>query len=195
MPEDLTFNEKIWKVMETLELIEKRGYNKHHEYHYATAEDVILACNRAFRKFGLRSNCQVEALHVEPGHSILKLTLQITDGENVMVTQGVGEGTDKGDKAAMKACKAAMKYCLTNGFLIATGDKSDEAEADENTDKTAEVVAEYVMRLSRAKNTQELTALGEEVGGLPAKYKLSKSQTNKLRKAWELRAGDLAKVA
>ena len=44
----------------------------------------------------------------------------------------MGQGTDKGDKAVMKANTAALKYALAGIFLISWG---DDPEADVETDK------------------------------------------------------------
>ena len=35
-----------------------------------------------------------------------------------LTVEGLGSGSDTGDKAVMKANTAALKYCLANGFLI-----------------------------------------------------------------------------
>jgi len=39
-----------------------------------------------------------------------------------ITVEGIGQSTDLGDKAVMKANTAAIKYCLTNAFLISWGD-------------------------------------------------------------------------
>jgi hypothetical protein len=54
--------------------------------------------------------------------------------EDVTV-QGIGASTDLGDKAVMKANTAAIKYCLTNAFLISWGD-DPEGDAAGNTPTT-----------------------------------------------------------
>jgi hypothetical protein len=69
---------------------------------------------------------------------VLKCTVTINgsggtllSGEPGVVFTGVGAGTDSSDKAPMKACAAALKYALTSGFLIATGDDPEDDGEDE----------------------------------------------------------------
>jgi hypothetical protein len=46
-----------------------------------------------------------------------------------ITVEGIGASTDLGDKAVMKANTAAIKYCLTNAFLISWGDDPEASTA------------------------------------------------------------------
>lgn len=72
-----------------------------------------------------------------------------------ITVEGVGASTDLGDKAIMKANTAAIKYCLTNAFLISWGDDPEaspdgdvpadpkpKAKAKKATKKSAPAAAE-----------------------------------------------------
>src|SRR5690606_34885912 len=92
--------------------------------------------------------------------AVASVTLRIVDTESAEEIQvsGLGQGSDKGDKAVMKAVTAAVKYALSTGFLISWG---DDPEADSGVDWQA-FQAEVEARLAATSAVDELNAIGNE---------------------------------
>jgi len=139
---DLT--DKLAEVMAEVGYVQKDALNDFHHYRYASAEAVLKKVNAALSERGIAVSTQAELLQYEqhPGekgpsmHAVVRLSLAFTDGADSITAQGLGEGSDKGDKAVMKADTAALKYALANAFMISWG---DDPEADIDTDKAARV--------------------------------------------------------
>ena len=133
---------KLAEVMAEVGYVRKDATNDFQHYQYASAEAVLKKVNAALSSRGIAVSTQAELLHYEsmPGakgpsmHAVVRLSLTFTDGEEKITAQGLGEGSDKGDKATMKADTAALKYALANAFMISWG---DDPEADVSTDKRA----------------------------------------------------------
>ncbi|MEJ8548435.1 ERF family protein [Brevibacillus borstelensis] len=143
MSEQRTLVKKLAKVMQEVKYIQKRGYNKFHQYKYATEADVaekvreILAeqnvimipnmtshsirehtTNKGNREYIVTANMEFKFIDGDSGEEI---TFNMT-----------GEGQDPGDKATYKAVTGAQKYALMKVFMIPTG---DDPEADEGVDQ------------------------------------------------------------
>lgn len=134
-----TLTEKLAEVMAEIAYVQKGSTNDHHGYSYASAEAVLRKFNAALSSRGLALSTQSELLHYGAGASgkpsaVVRLTITVTDGKDAMSGQGIGEGTDKGDKSVMKANTAAMKYAVASMFAISWG---DDPEADPGTDRDA----------------------------------------------------------
>lgn len=134
------------KARAAMGIVPKGGHNKFDKYDYAKLDDYIdviqKPCDdnalivistidniewcddRATKQGGSEKVCRVhlrtEVIHVE-------------SGESTSVTV-MGEGQDRGDKAAYKAYTGARKYALANLFNLATGDdpETDSHEPPEN---------------------------------------------------------------
>jgi hypothetical protein len=130
-----TFAEKLLSVMADVSYLQKKGKNEHFKYSFVQEAQVKEAVSAALRKHGLFLDEVTYAPLGDAAGKACTLVCQvvISDDEGRKVRYcGVGAGTDSGDKAPMKACAAALKYALTSGFLIATG---DDPEADAKTDE------------------------------------------------------------
>jgi ERF superfamily len=134
-PDDArTFFERLRDVANDVSYMEKGGFNAHFKYAFLQEAEVKRAVGAALRRHGLLiARCEYRPLGVPTGQSaVLSCTLTIAsvandNGEGPYAEfQGVGGGADSSDKAPMKACAAALKYALTSGFLIATGDDPEE---------------------------------------------------------------------
>lgn len=70
----------------------------------------------------------------------VRTTLTLIDAESgeSLSCSGIGSGQDPGDKAAMKACTASLKYCWMMTLVMATG---DDPEADSGVDQRMAVAA------------------------------------------------------
>jgi hypothetical protein len=176
---------KLAEVMAEVGYVQKDGTNSFHKYSYATAEAVLKKANQALASRGVAVSSSVELLHYEPGHAVSRMSLTFVDSESgeSITAQGIGEGSDKGDKSTMKAGTAALKYCLASAFLISWG---EDPERDTSTDKRADTVAELVSQIAAANDT-DLPAIRETIRKMDDKRELSKADIKKLREAFATR--------
>lgn len=134
-----TLIKNLSEVMAEVGYIQKDGKNVQQKYRYASAEAVLKKVNSelSMRGIAISSEASLEHFSVTQYETdrgprfrtdaAVRLTLRFLDGEDFVEVQGLGQSTDNGDKAVMKANTAAIKYCLTNAFLISWG---DDPEAD-----------------------------------------------------------------
>jgi len=87
----------------------------------------------------------------------------ITDGESgeSIVIQSFGAGADGGDKYSGKAMTSAMKYAFLAGFLLSTGDDTEQHVVESVQRTPAEVNAQERERLAAS---QEFTPDGGLIG-------------------------------
>ena len=125
---------KLAEVSREVAYVQKDSKNDFHKYNYASAEAVLRKVNEALSTRNISISSGAELLTYEQGMAIVRLTLRFVDGDTgeVQAVQGIGQGSDKGDKAVMKANTAAIKYAFANAFMISWG---DDPEADSSTDK------------------------------------------------------------
>lgn len=151
--------------MDDLQYIQKGGWNDHFKYAFVQEADVKAAVSKALRAHGLfLSSVEYTPLGECTGKAAtLRCEVTITDGQNTETWvryQGVGAGTDSSDKAPMKACAASLKYALTSGFLIATGDDPEEdgGTAKKGKNKPAETTQTNEPDLALVKKLMEAIA-------------------------------------
>ena len=134
---------KLVLVMSDCAYVHKSGTNEFHRYRYATAADVLEKVNASLVKHGVAVTAQAELIdlrevttakgNVERLATVrTTLTLVDSDSGEAMVSSGIGSGQDPGDKAAMKACTASLKYAWMMTLAMATG---DDPEADSTVDQ------------------------------------------------------------
>ena len=124
-------------VMNEVGYVQKDATNDHQNYRYASAEKVLGKLRTALheRHMAVESAADLEHFEIydtqkgKRSLAVVKLSIDVTDGEHTATMQGLGSGMDAGDKAVMKANTAALKYALASGFLISWG---DDPEADPN---------------------------------------------------------------
>jgi hypothetical protein len=134
---------KLAKVMHEVKYIQKKGFNKFNNYHYATESDVaekvreVLAENYVMMIPNMTSHSVRE--HTNRKGFIeyivtVNMEFRFIDGETgeSLVFNMVGEGQDAGDKGTYKAITGAQKYALMKVFMIPTG---DDPEADNGVDE------------------------------------------------------------
>ena len=137
-----TLNECLAQTMGEVGYVQKDATNDFQRYRYASAEAVLKKVNASLSSQGVccESTADMVSHEVIQGakkasfHAIVKLSLTFRKGSDSVKVEGLGSGSDTGDKAVMKANTAALKYCLANAFLISWG---DDPEADVETDKNA----------------------------------------------------------
>ncbi len=125
----MTLAKKLSEVSNECGFAQFDAKNDFHKYKYASAAGIIRMVNSALTARGIATTVQSELLHFERGHAVVRLTLGFTDGKDTLTTQGIGEGTDKGDKSVYKANTGAYKYALAHAFTMAWGAEDPEADA------------------------------------------------------------------
>jgi hypothetical protein len=144
---------KLAEVMAEVGYVQKDATNDFHHYKYASAEAVLRKVNVALSKRGIAVSSHVTMLHHElttPATAaavgatrspddgkrklfvVVHIAADFTDGIDSIHAEGLGEASDAGDKALMKANTAALKYLLANAFMISWG---DDPEADPSADE------------------------------------------------------------
>lgn len=124
--------------------VQKNSRNASQNWTYASAEDLFKKVNPCLAARDIAVSSRVELLQYgqRPTNSgkltqyaAIKISLTITDDSGKELhAEGLGEGSDSGDKAIYKANTGALKYAWANALTIAWG---DDPEADESTDKDA----------------------------------------------------------
>lgn len=136
---------KLCEVMASIEEVPKKGYNKFHNYHYATEADLVQAVRTELskRKLFIFPNVVNHARNGDITDIMVSWTF--VDGETGEARECMipGCGSDKGDKGVYKALTGSEKYLLMKSFLIPTGDDPEnESGSDrENGVKAAQAVA------------------------------------------------------
>lgn len=179
----MSFGERLHAAMDDLQYIQKNGHNKHFDYSFVQEADVKAAVSKALRARGLVLS---DVSYIPVGEctgkaATLRCEVTIADMERVnhVTFMGVGAGTDSSDKAPMKACAASLKYALTSGFLIATGDDPEEDGGTASKGKTGtskpastpteldpKVMEDLVKAISNAKALTDLNKLKPKVAAL-----------------------------
>jgi len=138
----MSLAKKLADVAREVSYVQKDGANTFHKYRYASAAAVLEKVNQAFSSRGVATFPSVEVLEnvtiaTKQGEARLvtvRVKVRLVDGETgeTDTLEGLGSGSDNGDKAVMKAQTAAIKYAYMLGFSISTG---DDPEADASTDE------------------------------------------------------------
>lgn len=137
---ELTFREKVLKLYERFAYVQKGGRNAHFKYTFMQESAMKRKFNLACRELGLVVvETTVTPVGVPTGkEAVVKLRLVIEDVHDLeepgLILEGIGGGSDSGDKAPMKAVVSAYKYALANGLSVETG---DDPEDDPATDEAA----------------------------------------------------------
>ena len=119
--------------------LKKDAKNDHFGYDYLSELMVKEKGWAALRKNGLALvRCELELPFISSDGknviALVRLSLSSENSTDVVVWEGIGQGTDKGDKAAMKAQTAAYREAMKNGLGIAAG---NDPEKDTTVDRDA----------------------------------------------------------
>jgi hypothetical protein len=116
--------------------IQKTGYNRKHNYHYAKESDILDAVRPIMDEHGLQLfPVGVDITSQAPSDKkrfaliVQTFVLTHTSGES-QVLQMAGEGFDTLDKSPGKAHTSVMKSLLRQLFLISTGEEALDTEYD-----------------------------------------------------------------
>lgn len=120
----LSLVNKILKIMEEVDYVQKDGTNTFHNYNYATDKNLLSIYREKFIKYSIIAIPSVTK--VEYNDTITNIDMTITlvcceTGEKVEVPWA-GQGQDKGDKGLYKAKTGGFKYFLMKTFMLPTGD-------------------------------------------------------------------------
>lgn len=133
--------QKIFKVMEAINSIEKKGHNDYDNYSYATDADIKTTVRKELIKNKLifKHDITEEKTRGDIVNGKMNVLVRIkveytfTDVETGNTYGGsyYGHGADKGDKGLYKAITGSIKYILTSTFLIPTGDDPEDQKEKE----------------------------------------------------------------
>lgn len=136
--------QKLVEIMSEMGRVEKRGFNKFHNYSYVTESDLTDALRD---KLAQRNIIIIPSLmDVKHDETLTTITMSFTlvDADQPEAQHEIkwaGTGDDKGDKGLYKAYTGALKYFLMKTFLVSQG---DDPEGDTKTDQRAENKASQV---------------------------------------------------
>jgi len=128
--------EAIPKIMAEVGAVAKGHKNPQQGYQYRAIDDVMGALQGIMAKHGVFVFPRVSTErteHVKIGQKgtpmvhvflVIEYRFCAVDGSEV-VASAPGEAMDTGDKAANKAMASALKYVLTQTFMIPTSDPKD----------------------------------------------------------------------
>ncbi len=130
---DKNIYEKVSEVSRAVGFIEFDGENTFHKYKYASASQIIRALQTKCAEAGVLVYSESEKLYwPQPGLVQCTITLRwvnLSNPTDSFTSRGVGSGTDKGDKAVMKASTAAYKYAISHTLALAWGAEDPEKES------------------------------------------------------------------
>lgn len=172
----LTLSQKMVKIYEEIDHIEKTGRNKTQNYSYVRSADVLRAIRTAFLKYNIwaQTNFEFISEYQIPTRNDGRMfsvrvkaiiTLHDADSNETAVISGLGDGADSGDKGVYKAQTGAIKNALRNGSLIP--DEADP-EADERVDEQVEEPRSGAVRRGPPAHRQVSDAPPERHGSRPS---------------------------
>lgn len=184
----MNLRQKLIKIYEELDHVEKAGRNTKQGYNFVRSADVLREVRKAFAKHGVYAQTQFQLLSTydiktNSGGNMHTATVQVnvtfldSDSEETVLVSGLGDGADSGDKGIYKAMTGATKNALRNALLLP--DEADP-EADETVDEeTKEVAPQKNVRQKEQTTSTEQSPLtvcvplvADANGPLPTKEEL-----------------------
>lgn len=189
-------HQKITEIMQSVDHIEKDGYNKHHGYAF-TSEAMFLRTFRAemsSRNVTMFPSIQPGSVqvHEHPKGFVTTCVAEytFTDGDTgeCFKTSTVAQGYDSLDKGAFKAMTGGIKYALRQTFMVPSGDdpEDDSVSPERKTDdddfqwaalppETSFGATVHEAKWIKTKNGNRLlliASVANKNGGLPAGEKI-----------------------
>lgn len=134
---------KLLEILEHMDSVPKKGYNKHQQYHYMREVDVMAALKEQLIKHKIIMSTSSKFVDIQKKEGDKKTEFVTTVETNHVFTDvesgetytisSVGSGYDSSDKGASKAITASFKYAITKNFMI-----SDEGADIENDGQTVQ---------------------------------------------------------
>jgi hypothetical protein len=127
---------KVLELQKRTGTLKKDKINSHFKYGFASAQGVNEYIKPLLAELGIVAQLQTVLENVTGNLVISSSTLTLIDPDDgsEMHFQGIGSGTDSGDKMAMKSACASSKYATIAALFAASG---DDPELDPATDKPA----------------------------------------------------------
>ncbi|PZM62577.1 ERF family protein [Paenibacillus dendritiformis] len=171
---------KLTEVMQEVKYIQKTGFNKFHNYKYATEADVNEKVREELANRGVvlipnMKSHEIREHTTAKGNReyIVTVGVEFTfmdgeSGETIAFTV-FGQGQDPGDKATYKAFTGAQKYALMKAFMIPTG---DDPEGDTSVDERNAANAESGQSQGGRSRRQEPSQASGIKKTIETKYKM-----------------------
>lgn len=127
---------KLARVMKELERVPKRGWNRQHEYFFATDADVLDAIRGHLGALGVaflpRMLSVTQTVNGKAVNTLVRFefTFACADTGQTWTSEWEGESVDWSDKGISKAATLALKYFLLKTFMISTGDMEEDPDAE-----------------------------------------------------------------
>jgi hypothetical protein len=154
-----TLVQHMAEVMKEVGYVQKDATNDFQRYTYASAQAVFDKVRAELSKRCIAVCGDVELVASEivgekAKHLVVaKHTITFTDGTDSLSVSALGEGIDAGDKAAMKANTAGVKYCLAKAFLISWGDDPEADPASDGQEENYKVTEVWLPACELASNS------------------------------------------
>ena len=143
----LNLRQKLIKIYEELDHVDKSGENTKQHYFFVKAADVMRPIRAMLAKYGIYAETNFTSLgtydiKTNSGGNMHTASVKATivlfdaDSDETKTISGLGDGADGGEKGIYKAQTGALKNALRNGTLLPDeGDPNGgDPEADENVD-------------------------------------------------------------
>ncbi len=138
------------------------------QYSVVTHDAVTARCRNALLKHGVIAYpYNIDTVWEGNLVNIEMITRfqNIDDPADFMDVHSLGQGIDKGDKAAGKATSYAFKYGLLKGLLLETGEDADldqDVEYQPSTQAHELAVTNFEEAIKKATNNDEIDAIVKE---------------------------------
>jgi len=138
----MKLSEKLLKVSESINYIQKDKTNKSQNYKYLSEAKIKSTIKDAFEKERILFNYSTDAVReyeISPTKNGAKQFVTIASGkysfidcdsEEIVDGTWFGSGSDTSDKGLYKAITGGIKYVLNTDFLIPTGDDVENDNGD-----------------------------------------------------------------
>ena len=146
---------KVLAISEAIGYVQKDKQNEFHKYKYVSAEAILKRVQPELVKQGVLAVPRYFYIKSEGDLVTVECAITLIDTETgfeYLGSSAIGTGADKGDKGAMKAETAALKYAWTGLLSIATG---DDPEADDSVDQRAEAPVTTIKMPKKVSFTEE----------------------------------------
>ena len=135
----LSLANKILKIMQDVEYLQKDNVNSFHKYKYITEAKVSKVFRDKFIEYKMILIPSAKYHDMENGITNIDMTVAIIcceTGEKIEVPWA-GQGADKGDKGMYKAFTGGLKYFLMKTFMLPTGDDPEKFNPELEQEKQA----------------------------------------------------------
>ena len=168
-------------------VLERKGDNKFDRYKYFSEAQYKKLFTELLSKYGLELSANVtnvesyDGTDKQPFGRTVSVEIKLIDIESgeYEVSNFIGDGLDKGDKAIYKAYTGAIKYYLATTFMVATGDDAEKESPEGNKIQRKPFVSPKSTPTYRDSFILFAKEHQLDFAELSKKYKLNKNSTEK----------------